>query len=35
MKKGARVSEKLVSPGLSGLQVATRPPTIKIYKINV
>ena len=24
MKKSARVSEKLVSPGLSGLQVATR-----------
>ena len=24
MKKSARVSEKLVSPGLPGLQVATR-----------
>ena len=26
MKKSARVSEKLVSPGLPGLQVATRLP---------
>ena len=26
MKKSARVSEQLVSPGLAGLQVATRLP---------
>ena len=29
MEKSARVSEKLVSPGLPGLQVATRLPYIK------
>ena len=29
MKKSARVSEKMVSPGLPGLQVATRLLTIK------
>ena len=29
MKKSARVSEKLISPGLPGLQVATRLPLIQ------
>ena len=31
MKKSARVSEKLVSPGLPGLQVATRLPYRCLY----
>ena len=34
MKKSARVSEKLVSPGLPGLQVATRLQVLW-KKINV
>ena len=33
MKKSARVTEKLVSPALPGLQVATRLITINYYLI--
>ena len=35
MKKSARVSEKLVSPGLPGLQVATRLYMLGSYKFTV
>ena len=35
MKKSARVSEKLVSPGLPGLQVATRLVVIVVLVVVV